>query len=34
MNKSTQQNIFERDNISIEIQEMFNQLQTNDYDKK
>lgn len=32
MNKSTQQNIFERDNISIEIEEMFNELQTNDYE--
>ena len=27
--KSTQQNIFDRDNISEEIKEMFNQLITN-----
>jgi hypothetical protein len=30
--KSTQQNIFDRDNISEEIKEMFNQLITNKYE--
>lgn len=31
--KSTQQNIFDCDNISEEIKEMFNQLQINDYEQ-
>ena len=30
--KSTQQNIFDRDNISEEIKEMFNQSITNKYE--
>jgi len=30
--KSTQQNIFDRDNISEEIKEMFNELITNKYE--
>ena len=30
--KSTQQNIFDRDNISEEIKEMFNQLIINKYE--
>ena len=32
--KSTQQNIFDCDNISEEIKEMFNELQINDYEQK
>lgn len=32
--KSTQQNNFDRDNISEEIKEMFNELQINDYEQK